>query len=101
MISEIGLIKDVVVCRLDAALANDLAGLRILVGVGLELALADLAEEAEELAAECALRIAPRRLPLDLEPREEAGPLLEVRRQGGEVSAELLLQKLASVQVQG
>src|SRR5262249_3994982 len=47
-----------VVRRLDAALTDDLAGFRILVRVGLELALADLAEEAEELAAEGALRIA-------------------------------------------
>ena len=57
-----------VVRRLDAALADDLARLRVLVGVGLELLLADLAEQAEELAAEGAERIAPRRLAPTLKP---------------------------------
>ena len=72
-----------VVRRLDAALTDDLARLGVRVGVGLELRLADLAEQPEELAAEGALRVAPRRLPLDLEAGKLGGTLLEVRGQGG------------------
>ena len=52
-------VEQPVVSRLDAALADDLAGLRRFVRMGLQLALADLAEQAEELGAEGALRIAP------------------------------------------
>src|SRR5439155_18898444 len=47
-----------VVRCLDAALADELARLRALVRAGLQLGLADLAEQAEELAAERALRVA-------------------------------------------
>src|SRR5204862_4906292 len=53
------------------------------VGAGLELCLADLAQEAEELAAEGALRIAPRGFALHLEAGKLTGPLLQVRGESG------------------
>ena len=52
-----------VVRRLDAGLADDLSRLRVRVARRCELALAHLAEQAEELRAERALRIRARRLP--------------------------------------
>ena len=49
----------------------------------LELLRADLAEQAEELAAERALRIAPDVLHRDLEARETRAALLQVVRERG------------------
>ena len=73
------LVEERVVRGLDAALADDLARLCVLVCVGLELLRVDLPEQAEELAAEGALRIVPAVLDADLEAREPSAPLLQVR----------------------
>src|SRR5262249_18528064 len=61
--------------------ADDLAGPRVVVGA-VELLLAYLAEQAEELAAEASLRIAPRGQRSDAEPRERRGALGEVEGEG-------------------
>ena len=66
-------VEERVVHRLDAALADDLAGLAVLVRMGLQLALADLAEQAEELGAERALRVAPLTPPSTLKPGNAPG----------------------------
>ncbi len=71
-------IENRVVRRLDAGLADDCAGARVLVQRRVELLLADLAEQAEELAAERALRIAACRLLRNLEAGVGSGPLVEV-----------------------
>src|SRR5438046_9580420 len=74
-------VKDRVVRRLDAGLADDLALLRVRpVRVGPELLLRDLAEEAEERSAERAERIVPGFLHRNLEAGEQRASLLEVVR---------------------
>ena len=66
-------VQERVVRRLDAGLADDLAGARVRVALRAELRRADLAEQAEELAAEGALRIAARRDGPTLKPGYDAG----------------------------
>src|SRR5207244_2643831 len=70
-------VQEPVVRRLDARLADQLAGLRAPVAVRPDLVRLDLAEQAEELAAEPALRVAPHGQRLDPQARVGAGTLLE------------------------
>src|SRR5262249_4813119 len=65
------LVEKGVVLRLDAARTDDLARLRALVRAGLQLLRVELAEQADELAAEGALRVVPG----VLDPHLEAGVL--------------------------
>ena len=70
-----------VVGGLDARLADDLARLAAGVTPVVELAGVDLAVQAEELASEGSLRVAPRRDRGDVEAGEGPGPLVEELRE--------------------
>ena len=76
-------IEQRVVRRLDPGLADELARACVHVSLRADLGLADLAEQAEELASEVALRIEARGNGPDLQARIRRRPLVEVVLQRG------------------
>src|SRR4051795_3990376 len=74
-------VEHVVVRRLDAGLADDLAWPRARVAALVQLARVDLAEQPEELAPERSAWIPTLRQHRDVEPAKRRRPLVEVERE--------------------